>query len=253
MTVSQLVGRERTRLLAILTARGVGLALALALALLAAGTLLLGGARWIIRPELPALAWVLVATAVLTVVDVTRKAIQRVVSPGIVARAIEREQSLRAGALRTALEVADKGPLGRRAASQVAERLARGGRVLTPTAHRRATMRGVRAAVAAVVAIVALGAAQASAPDGWRAISHPRAAWRGTLAGPLELTDVPRVVMRGEKLKVRVRAPLRRHVDLRVRATGKAWEVQRLPVEKGDANTVLGPVDADLTLVAGDG
>jgi len=199
------------------------------------------------------LAWVLVATAVLTVVDVTRKAIQRVVSPGIVARAIEREQSLRAGALRTALEVADKGPLGRRAASQVAERLARGGRVLTPTAHRRATMRGVRAAVAAVVAILALGAAQASAPDGWRAISHPRAAWRGTLAGPLELTDVPRVVMRGEKLKVRVRAPLRRHVDLRVRATGKAWEVQRLPVEKGDANTVLGPVDADLTLVAGDG
>ena len=59
--------------------------------------------------------------------------------------------------------------------------------------------------------------------------------------------------MRGEKLRVRVTAPERRALEVHMRTTGTAWDTLNLPMSHGAGSTVLGPLDADLTIVATDG
>ncbi|MGH7648847.1 MAG: hypothetical protein ACREND_12070, partial [Gemmatimonadaceae bacterium] len=90
-------------------------------------------------------------------------------------------------------------------------------------------------------------------PDGWRAIRHPLGALRGTILPPLVIEDAAHEIMRGEKMPLRIRAQDRLAIELHVRATGAAWRTISLPVKGGEAATELGPLDADLAIVATDG
>ena len=253
MTLSQLVGRERSRLGIALAARGVALALAILALVIAAGVFVLGDARWIRLPAVPLLAWALALLGVAAVLWWTQRETRRSAGEGSVARAIESERSLRAGSLRGVLEAAESGELGAHAANSLAARLGSSGSLLAPALHKSALKRGVLALVAALAAFVFLGAARSRAPDGWRAIRHPVGALTGGILAPLQIVDVPRSVMRGEKLRVTVSAPERRDVTLHLRATGKPWSSVALPVKGGSAATMLGPMDADIAIVASDG
>jgi hypothetical protein len=253
VTVAQLVDRERSRLNAAILARGIGVALAVAAVIIAASTLALGRARWITRPGAPLVAWVVAIVIAAAILWWTRRDARRSATSGAIAQAIERERALRAGSLRGALEVSEMGALGRHAAEAVAGRLAGSGRVLAPTLHRTALRRGLIALLAALTALVLLGTAREAAPDGWRALRHPVGALTGSILAPLRIVDVPRSVMRGDTLRVRIEAPDRRSLSLHVRTTGAAWRALALPVARGTAATMLGPLDADMKIFASDG
>src|SRR5687768_1577954 len=246
MTVTQLVDRERTRLRAAMALVGLGFAAAVVAAVLALATLVFGEARWISLPRpLPLLAWALVAAVVAGAAWRTAQVLRSRASRNAVATEIEHERSLRGGSLRGAIEVADANALGRRGAQQLGDRLAREGVVLAPSLQRRARWRALAGAGGALLAIATLGAARAATPDGWRALAHPLSAWRGTLAPPLRVI-APRVVLRGERVPIRVEAADRREVTLHQRATGTPWRSSRHVVSDAAASTTLGPVDADL-------
>ncbi len=253
MTLSQLVGRERSRLGIALAARGAALAFAILTLVIAAGVFVLGDARWIRLPVVPLLAWALALLGVAAVLWWTQRDARRSAAEASIARAIESERSLRAGSLRGVLEAAESGELGAHAASSLAARLGSSGSLLAPALHKRALKRGAIALAGALAAFSFLGAARSRAPDGWRAIRHPVGALTGGILAPLRIVDVPRSVMRGEKLRVTVSAPERRDVTLHLRATGKPWSSVALPVKSGSAATLLGPMDADVAVVASDG
>ncbi|HEU4563952.1 MAG TPA: hypothetical protein VFS05_04850 [Gemmatimonadaceae bacterium] len=253
MTVAQLVARERTRLGAALLARGAAAALAGVAVAIAVGTVALGNARWITRPGAPLFAWSVALVLAGVALWWTRRAVRRAADPAAVAREIERERALRAGALRGALEVGGSGALGARASQIIASRLTASEGPLAPELHRRARRGGIIAIGAAAAALVLLGAARAASPDGWRAVRHPVGALTGSILPPLRIANAPRFLMRGEKLRLSVLAPERRAIALHVRATGAPWDTLDLPVAGGTATTVLGPLDADLTVVATDG
>jgi hypothetical protein len=265
MTVIDLVDRERARLRVAMVLAGVTLAAGVTAVLLALATLALGGARWIQLPRpLPLIAWAVAAAIVGGTLWWTVQALASRGSRARVAEAIERERALRAGSLRGALEVAGRGSLGRRGAEQVVSRLERAARTPT-TAHGRG-LRNVlapdlqsgarwRAGIGlstAAFAFLTLGASRSMSPDGWRALAHPVRAWQGTLA-PALVIDAPPVVLRGERVQVRVSAVDRREITLHQRATGTAWRSSRHPVSDVRAVVTVGPVDADLVLVAYDG
>jgi hypothetical protein len=102
-----------------------------------------------------------------------------------------------------------------------------------------------------VVLVAAFVAARR--PDGFRALAHPVDAWRGALLPRLQISDAPTRALRGSTLKLTVRASGRSTVSLRRRTTGNAWVETALIVQNGIVSTELGPLDADLTLVASDG
>jgi hypothetical protein len=156
MTVVELVERERARVRAAYVAAGAALTVAVALAIVAVGAFALGEARWIAAPRgAPLVVWVAIGAVVAAAVWLTRRAVLRHATRGAVAAAIEREQRLRAGALRGTLEVAASGPLAARAAADLSSRLAAGG-PLAP-AHRRRARSSL--AVGAAAAVLAVGAA----------------------------------------------------------------------------------------------
>ena len=257
MTVLQLVNRERARLRSKLVMSVGTLMLAGAAAALSLGVIVLGSSRWItLPPAVPFLFWILLtATVVGSVVHFVRS--ERVdASEARVAQAIEKERKLRDGSLRGVIEVSSSSALGKRASEMMAGSLAKGSTSregLAPHMQKGARMRAVFGASAAVVAFLALGAAKGSNPDGWRALVNPVSAWNGTLAAPLVI-DAPSAVMRGEKVEIFVAAAARKNVTLYHRSTGSAWRQAEVSVDEDDnARMVLGPVDADLVLVAGDG
>src|SRR5688572_32754975 len=185
MTVIEPVDRERSRLRASMTLVGGAIAGGAAAVVLALATLTFGGARWIALPRpLPLAAWAVVGALGLAVAWWTFVRLQRSASRLSVATEIERERELRSGSLRGAIEVAESGTLGRRGAQLLGERLQRQGPALAPQLQRRARARALLGVVGAMVAIVVLAAARSASPDGWRALAHPVAAWRGTLAPP---------------------------------------------------------------------
>jgi hypothetical protein len=253
MTVGQLVGRERSRLRLALIVRAVGIATAIGLALVAASTIALGNARWITRPSAPLIAWVLVITVLATLTWLSWRAGRRQASPSEIAAAIERERALRSGALRGALEVHSSGVLGQLAAKRLASQLGRSRRPLAPAMQGRAMRWSIAAAAIAIGSLATVGVARDLAPDGWRAMRHPVMAWSGELLPPLAILDPPTHVLRGEEVRLNISAPERRALTLHARATGRPWSEQTLPVERGTATVVLGPVDADLAVVATDG
>ena len=253
MTVERLVRRERTRLRSVLAARGAGAAVAVVALVLAAAVVALGGARWIAWPAVPLVVWGVALVLVVTALIWTQRAMHRDTATARVAREIERDRALRSGALRGALEVSGGGALAQRAADTLAQHLAPAGAVLASSLHRRVARHRVVAAVGAVGALLLLGAARNAAPDGWLALRHPVGAFTGSLLPPIEIEHPPGFVMRGEKVRVRVTAPERRTLDVHVRTTGTAWDTLNLPLSRGAGSTVLGPLDADLTIVATDG
>lgn len=253
MTIEQLVLRERRWLRIAVVLCGVALALAVAAVIVAVSAVALGHSRWITHPSAPLLAWVVAVVLVVAVLWWTSRLMRRAASRPALAVEIERERALRAGALRGALEVAHTGALGRRGAEEVSRRLTSVQGMLAPALQRRAWRRGLLAALGAGAAVVLLAAARRIAPDGWRAMRHPVGVLTGSALPPLTIVDVPRFVLRGEQLRIQVRAPERREVTLHVRTTGAPWSARALAVRAGTATTVLGPVDADVILVAADG
>src|SRR5688572_22371654 len=248
MTVIELVDRERARLRASMALVGLAIAGGAAAGILALATLSLGGARWIALPRpLPFAAWVVVGALGAAVVWWTISRLRSAASRLSVATEIERERALRTGSLRGAIEVADSGTLGRRGAQLLGEKLERQGPALAPALQRRARGRALLGAAGAVLAILTLAAARSASPDGWRALAHPLAAWKGTLAPPLEVI-APRLVLRGERVTIRIAAADRRVVTLSQRATGTPWRASRHAVDDTTAQMTLGPVDADIML-----
>ncbi|HUF27758.1 MAG TPA: hypothetical protein VMM18_12350 [Gemmatimonadaceae bacterium] len=253
MTVTQLVDRERAVQRRLTGAAGVLAGLAAIALLVAAGAVALGGARWITRPALPLVLWGLALGAVSAITWLTQRRVRREASRPSVAAAIEREQSLRRGQLRGALEVSESGSLGRRGAAQMATRLEGSHGLLAPAMRRTALVRSTVAFGVAAVALLLLGTARAAAPDGWRAVTHPVEAWRGTLLPRPSIVEPPEAVLRGERVRLRIAAEGRRALTLHSRTTGSAWAATPLGVSDGIADAVVGPLDADLILVAGDG
>ena len=256
MTVLELVDRERARLRRLHVLVGVALAIGATCLVLAAGASILGGARWMSLPRpVPFLVWVVLVAADAAVVWWTIRRLSTRATRGSVAAAIEREQSLRAGALRGVIEVADSGALGRRAAAAVSQKLAPAGARLAPR-ERRGMRRGVlQAAAVAVVALLALGWTVPTFDDGMLAIIRPVHAWQGTLLPKIGFKNLPPMVLRGEMLRLDIDAAQRSVVTLSQRMPGEGWKTETVSVDRrrGSGTVEIGPLRGDLTIVATDG
>ena len=259
MTVAQIVQRERARLRVVDATAAVALALVATFAVVGVGAWLLGESRWIALPRVtPLLVWSALALANGAVLWWAMKRLRRELAPPFVAAAIEREQTLRAGALRGVIEVANTNAIARRADRTLSEQLSTRGSTLTPKMHRASRTRAGRAVAVALVTLALLLWAAPSLNDGLLAIRRPIAAWRGTLVPPLRFRNLPSEMLRGETLRIAVEAEGRRHVRLNVRSTGEGWRELTLPVDSapgvgGTATTMVGPVRGDLLLIASDG
>jgi hypothetical protein len=253
MTLQELVARERLRLVATMSVRGAAFSLAAAALLGGLAAFWLTDARWITEPATPAIAWAIVVLAIGAPLWWTIVRVRRAATPARVAHAIEQERKLRDGSLRGALEVADRDAFGRHAAGKIGGTLAAHSGALAPAMLRGAMVTSVGAAVCALLALVMLGGARRNAPDGWRAMRHPVGAWTGALIPPMRIADAPGEVMRGDSLRLHIVAPSRRTIAFRSRVTGAPWSERTLDVTDGTAAVTLGPLDADVALVASDG
>ncbi len=256
MTVVELVERERARLRIVESAGAVALALVVTLAVVGAGAWLLGESRWIALPRATPLAvWSVLAIANGAVLWWALRRHRRDLGRPSVAAAIEREQTLRAGALRGVIEVSDSNALVRRADRALSAQLVGRGVTLAPEMRRRGRTRAARAFGVAGVTLALLLWAAPSLNDGLLAIRNPIAAWRGTLVPTLAFRNLPAELLRGEALRITVEARGRRRLELSSRATGEGWRTTTLLVDSatGLASTTLGPVRGDLVLVATDG
>lgn len=256
MTVVEIVHRERTRLRAVDIAAAVALALVATLTIVGLGAWLLGESRWISLPRAtPLLVWSLLAAANGAVLWWAARRLRVQLTAPSVAAGIEREQTLRAGALRGVIEVANASAIARRADRSLSEHLSRRGQTLAPQMQRAGRNRAVRALGVAVLTLALLLWAAPTLNDGLLAIRRPIAAWRGTLVPALRFRDLPREMLRGESMRIVVEARGRRHVTLTARSTGEGWRELSLPVDSagGVAVTTLGPIRGDLSLAASDG
>ena len=253
MTVRDAIERERARVVRLRLLTAAGGAIAVTLLLLVGGAMLLGGTRWLTLPRpVPFLVWGLTIGANVLVVAIALRRIRRA-SMADIAERIETEQQLRAGIVRGALEIADTGALGRRAAKAVATDLAGRGDVLAPELQRTEHQRARFALGAACAAIVATTVAVPAFRDGVRAILFPASAYAGSLLPALGFQDVPTDVLRGEPLRITVSAPGRTTVTLRHRASGSAWQDVQVDVRDGQAVVDLGTMRTTVQLVAHDG
>lgn len=256
MTVIEIVERERARLRVVDTAAVLALALVVTSAVIGAGAWLLGESRWIALPRVtPMLVWSVLAFANGAVLWWAVRRFGRELARPSVAAAIEREQTLRAGALRGVIEVADTNAIARRADRALATTLAGRGPSLAPQLHRSSRTRALRALGVAVVTVGLLLWAAPTLSDGLLAIRRPIAAWHGTLVPALGFKDLPSELLRGESLRIAVEARGRRRVQLSARSTGEGWRKITLGVDgaTGLAPTTIGPVRGDVVLVASDG
>ena len=256
MTVLELVDRERARLRRMHLLVGFALAIGATCLVLALGASMLGSARWMALPRpLPFLIWLLIIAADVAVAMWTARQLDRRATRASVAAVIEREQEMRAGALRGVIEVANSGALGRRAADTIGARLAPAGPQLAPR-ERRAVRRGAAQATgAATVAMAALAFAVPSFNDGLLAIFRPIKAWNGTLLPRIGFTNLPPAVLRGETVRLKIAAPRRGSITVSQRTPGEAWSMQTVAVDRrtGVAAVEVGPLRGDLTIIATDG
>ena len=256
MTVAQFVERERTRLRRVHLVTAAALVVAATAVVVAAGVLILGGSRWLSLPRaMPFVVWLLLLAVNALVARWTWRRLVRGSARDRVAAEIEREQALRAGALRGAIETAESGALGRHAAAGMANRLREVGPRLAPTMQTAARRRATRTLAAAIVAGILLGVVAPIYGDGLLAILRPVRAWRGTLLPPIQFADLPSAVVRGESVRLRIRAPRRQSIVLHGRTTGEGWRATSLSVDgkSGEAIANLGVVRGDITIVATDG
>ena len=232
-----------------LTLRVAGVAVgALTLAAMA-----LGHTRWMALPRpAPFVAWLAALGIGWGVWRLQRRRLLAQKTPLAVAGAIEQERGLRDGAARTLLEVAPLGgPFVARADALLGARLGAG--TLAPVLRRTARWQGGVTLCGVLALLLAIGQSAASHADGWRALWHPASAWAGTLLPALSFDDPPAGLLRGDTAVLHVRAPGRRELTVRARATGGAWRDTVLTVRAGVASWRVGPLDADLTLLATDG
>jgi hypothetical protein len=255
MSLSELIERERRRAARLLAIAGVSALVGGVALFLALGALLLGGSRWLLFPRpLPYALWIGVAMLVVLGVRQARKHARREGSLRGVAREVEQERTLRDGALRGTLEVADQGALGRLRAHQLVVQLAEANsEPLAPSLRRRLRRRALIGGALAFVGLIVLFAGVTGAADGWAALVHPARAWQGTLLDGVRLDRVPKAVLRGERLTFGVRAPGRRVVRVAQRTTGASWRETSFIVRSGQAKVTLDAVDADVTVYATDG
>jgi len=255
MTPLEFVERERARLRRLHIIAGASLALAITFTALALAALILGHARWIALPRsAPFAVWLLIAVLDAAVIVWSIRRLRTDVTSGGVAATIEREQTFRAGALRAALEVADRGSLGRHAANEMSGRLRAVGSTLAPASRRQARRNAGRTLAAATISIALLAGLTPVFGDGLLALLLPVKAWNGTLLPKLAFHDLPREVMRGEQLKLEISAPRRSQVTLAQRTTGEGWRTTTVPVgADGLAHAEVGPIRGPLSLVISDG
>ena len=256
MTVVQIVDRERSRLRAIDTAAAAALALLVSFVIVGGGAWLLGESRWIALPRaIPALVWSLLIVANVVIIWVAVRRLRRELAQPAVAAAIEREQTLRAGALRGVIEIADRNAIARRADRLLSERLGGGGRSLTPQLYGSGRRRAIRTLAIAGVTLALLLWAAPSLDEGLQAIRRPIAAWRGTLIPALAFRELPTELLRGESLQIEIEAAGRKRLELTTRSTGEGWRSIVLVVDSvtGVATTTIPSVRSDLLLVANDG
>ncbi|WP_310569018.1 hypothetical protein [Gemmatimonas sp.] len=223
-----------------------------ALALVCSAWLMADG-RWMTLPRaVPIAMWVAAVAAAAGLVWSLRKRNADVLSLTSLAAAIEREQVLRSGSLRGALEVARTGALGARASQDVARRLAPG--ALAPQVAQRLGRGVTVAGVLAAITVGALSWSAREAPDGFAATVHPVRAWRGTLLPALGFDKLPTLVPRGMPVSLRVRADGRNSVTISRRAEGEAWRDTTLSVRAdGMVTLALGAVSAPITVRVNDG
>jgi hypothetical protein len=232
-----------------------GLAVVAVIAIIGAiGASALSGGRWLAWPRfLPALIWIGAAVAGLLVARWLRARNAATLSIASLAGVIEREQSLRAGSLRGALEVSDSGPLGAHAARDVARRLSP--TTLAPQLGQQLVRVLGIAAGAAVIGAALLTVSARTSGDGFAAVVHPIRAFRGTLLPALGFDRLPVSVPRGMPLTIRVRAEGRQSITVSRHAAGEPWRDTTLIVDPSDglARLALGPVRAPVMLRVEDG
>ena len=255
MTPLEFVERERARLRRLHIIAGASLALAITFTALALAVLALGNARWIALPRsAPFAVWLLIAILDAAVIVWSWRRLSADVTRGGVAATIEREQALRAGALRGALEVADRGALGRLAATAMSSRLRGAGAMLAPAERRRARRHAGRTFAAATAGVALLAGLTPIFGDGLLALLLPVKAYNGTLLPRLEFRDLPQQVMRGENLTLSISAPRRSQITLAQRTPGEGWRTSTIAVARdGSARAPVGPMRGDLSLVVSDG
>lgn len=255
MTLLEIVERERRGIAQRLGVASGGWVLAAASAVMVAGALALGGSRWLTLPRgLPFVVWGLVVLVGAALFRRLSSRVKKEASLPALAHTVERERSLRAGSLRGTLEVWETGVLGRLGAEQLTQKLHGMGKgTLVPQYRQRVMRRVLLASGGALLGALGVVSAAIAAPDGLRAMLHPAAAWSGTLLGALSLGDVPGSVLRGERISVTVRAPGRKTITVSQRVTGSSWRSAAVAIGGDSAVLALGPLDADVALVATDG
>ena len=242
-----------------LRARSIGtatFAAAAATALIVSiGAWLLASSRWLTLPRgIPIAVWGVGIALAGAAVFFLRKREGDSQSIKSLAAAIEGEQGLRAGSLRGALEVSTQGVFGARAAQDVAARLP-DSVALAPNVRGKLSQGLAIAGAGAVVALMLLVFSASSARDGFAAMTHPVAAWRGLLLPALGFPGLPSSVPRGMPLTVRIAASGRSTITLSMRAPGEAWTDTTLSVDAqtGLARIALGPIRAPISLRVTDG
>jgi hypothetical protein len=208
----------------------------------------LGGFRRL--PELVVAPWLLALGAALAVVW-WRRAAMRATSAAGVGAAAERLGGLRTGALAGLADVTHGSP----ALADLADRRMRawldthGDGIAR--ALRQGTRRGVaRQVTAAGAGMVLLAAAGAARPESavWRPVDTVRAA-----RAPVLLRVDRTSAARGDSIVVTVEAQGRDAAVLHLRRAGESWTATDLPLAAGHATTAVGPIVADVELVAGSG
>ncbi|MBW7933551.1 MAG: hypothetical protein H3C62_08055 [Gemmatimonadaceae bacterium] len=253
MTTAQRLLAEHARIARLRRTAVILRVSAVAVAALTLGALLLGRTQWLRWPRaVPLLVWGVAAAAAWAFLQWQKRRRALRTEPGDVAKAIESERGLRDGAARTLLEVASwGGPFVARADALLGAKL--GGEALAPQLWR-ATVRGTAIAAGTIVLVAALAVRTGSSHgDGWRVLFHPASAWAGTLLPRITFDDPPAGLLRGDTAPLRIHAPGRELITVRQRATGGAWRDTTIAVRDGAAAWRVGPLDADLLLVATDG
>jgi hypothetical protein len=255
VSIFELIARERARVARLVRAEAWTRALVALVAALTLGALLLGGSRWIELPRIvPFIVWIIAIGAAAFLVRRGADSLRRVAASVAIADQVEHEQQMRRGAVRGIIELSgDTSAFVARAAQRLGDKLGTRGNALAPALQRR-LRRGALAGAALLVPVVLIATfVAARRPDGFRALAHPVDAWRGALLPPLQIVDAPTRALRGSTLTLTVHAAGRSTVSLRRRTTGNAWVETALAVSNGIVHTDLGPLDADLTLIASDG
>nr|MDP2483145.1 hypothetical protein [Candidatus Palauibacterales bacterium] len=201
-------------------------------------------------PELVLAPWLTAAGAAGLVVWRRRRAIRAASALGVGARA-ERLGGLRSGELAgLADDTHGSAALAALADRRMQSWLDAHGQTLAH-ALRRDRWRGMSLhAVTAGAGFLLLAATGALRPDSavWRPVASVRAA-----RAPVRLTVDRTAATRGDSVTVAIDAPGRETAVLHLRRAGETWSAEPLALTGGRAATVVGPIVADLELVAESG